>query len=52
MLTPGSGINSANYNTLFNNVAHNQIGNNIALDFLINRWSEIQSAYINIHFWS
>ena len=44
ILNPDSGINPVNYNTLFNNVAHNQIGNNIALNFLINRWSDIQTA--------
>jgi aminopeptidase N len=44
LLDPTSGILSSDVNTVFNNVANNPIGNEIALDFLINRWDDIQNA--------
>ena len=44
MLDANSGINRANINTLFNGVASNPIGNPIAFNFLINRWSDIESS--------
>lgn len=42
ILDPNSGVDSVN--TLFNYVANNPVGNDIALDFLINQWNQIQSA--------
>ena len=39
-----SGINGANINTLFNGVASNPVGNPIAFDFLVNRWSDIEKS--------
>ncbi|KAI9551913.1 hypothetical protein GHT06_022250 [Daphnia sinensis] len=44
LLDANSGIRSSDVNTVFNNVANNPIGNEIALDFLINRWTDIQNA--------
>lgn len=44
MLVPNGGIRAADRNTLFNAVANNPVGNEIALDFLINRWDAIQTA--------
>jgi len=44
MLDANSGINRANINTLFNGVASNPIGNPIAFNFLINRWSDIENS--------
>ncbi len=43
ILDPNSGVASS-VNTLFNYVANNPVGNDIALDFLINQWNQIQSA--------
>lgn len=43
ILDPNSGVNDS-VNTLFNYVANNPVGNDIALDFLINQWNQIQSA--------
>lgn len=44
LLDPTSGILRSDVNLVFNNVANNPIGNEIALDFLINRWDDIQNA--------
>jgi aminopeptidase N len=44
LLDPTSGILRSDVNTVFNNVANNPIGNEIALDFLINRWDDIQNS--------
>ncbi|XP_046631005.1 aminopeptidase N-like [Daphnia pulicaria] len=50
LLDPTSGILSSDVNTVFNNVANNPIGNEIALDFLINRWDDIQNALGSVYF--
>jgi aminopeptidase N len=44
MLDANSSINRANINTLFNGVASNPIGNPIAFNFLITRWSDIEKS--------
>ncbi|EFX81628.1 hypothetical protein DAPPUDRAFT_317254 [Daphnia pulex] len=44
LLDPNSGILRSDVNTVFNNVANNPIGNELALDFLINRWNDIQNS--------
>ena len=44
LLDPNSGILRTDVNTVFNYVANNPVGNEIALDFLINRWDDIQNA--------
>ncbi len=44
MLDSASGIRSSDINTLFNNVASNPLGNAIATDFLVNRWSDIETS--------
>ena len=44
MLTDESGIRLSDVNTVFNNVASNPIGNAIATDFLVNRWSDIEQS--------
>ena len=44
MLDSGSGIRSSEYNTLFNNVASNPLGNPIATNFLVNRWNDIEAS--------
>lgn len=44
MLLADGGIRAGDRNTLFNAVANNPVGNEIALDFLINRWDAIQAA--------
>lgn len=44
MLQPDSGIYSGHINTLFSNIAANPLGNSIALDFLINRWDDIEAG--------
>ncbi len=46
LLVPNSGILRSDFNTLFNNVANNPVGNELALDFLINRWNDIQAAWV------
>ena len=46
ILNANSGIRRVDVNTVFNNVANNPVGNEIALDFLINRWNDIQNAYV------
>ena len=44
LLDPNSGIRRGDVNLVFNNVANNPLGNEIALNFLINRWDDIQAA--------
>jgi len=44
LLDANSGIRRSDANVVFNYVANNPVGNEIALDFLINRWNDIQSA--------
>lgn len=46
LLDPNSGILRSDINTVFNNVANNPVGNELALDFLINRWNDIQAAWV------
>ncbi|KAI9551545.1 hypothetical protein GHT06_021878 [Daphnia sinensis] len=50
LLDPTSGILRSDVNLVFNNVANNPIGNEIALDFLINRWDDIQNALGSAYF--
>ena len=45
LLDANSGILRSDANVVFNYVANNPVGNEIALDFLINRWNDIQNAY-------
>jgi aminopeptidase N len=44
LLDANSGILRSDVNVVFNYVANNPVGNEIALDFLINRWNDIQNA--------
>ena len=41
MIDPNSGIRLQDVNTFFTNIAANPVGNEIALDFMINRWDDI-----------
>ena len=45
LLDANSGILRSDANVVFNYVANNPVGKEIALDFLINRWNDIQNAY-------
>lgn len=45
MLDSQSGIRLSDVNTLFNNVASNPVGNPIATDFLVNRWTDIEQSW-------
>ena len=42
--SPESGIEKNDIRTLFSNVAANPLGNAIALNFLTNRWEDINDA--------
>lgn len=44
MLVEESGIRIGDVNTLFNNVASNPLGNEIATNFLVNRWDDIENS--------
>ena len=44
MKLDGSSIRPSEYNTLFNNVASNPLGNPIATNFLVNRWNDIEAS--------
>lgn len=44
MLDENSGIRLSDVNTLFNNVAANSLGNDIATNFLVNRWDDIANS--------
>ena len=48
--SPESGIARSDINTLFSNIAANPVGNPIALNFLITRWGDIETAYEHFHF--
>ncbi len=40
------GIRRDDVRTLFSNLASTSVGNSIAFSFLINRWDDIEKAYI------
>ena len=42
MITRNSGIRIQDANTLFSSIASNSLGHQIALDFLVNRWDDIE----------
>lgn len=41
MIDPDSGIRLQDLNTFFTNIAANEVGNQVALDFMIDRWDDI-----------
>lgn len=46
MLKENPDINQAHANTLFSNIASTPAGHPIALDFLIARWDNIETSYV------
>ncbi|KAI9561562.1 hypothetical protein GHT06_012521 [Daphnia sinensis] len=50
MIDSQSGIRLSEVNTLFNNVASNPVGNPVATDFLVNRWTDIEQSWLGTNY--